>query len=119
MKKPVLLGIAQTPKHSVFAVEKKRQGLDATLRFFHELGFASWDTARLLGPIGGGDSGKPTMKYSNTLYEDKFFAIQKGQYNADVFFGKKRIVISIHTIDDERQKLASTILMFCVKLDAK
>ena len=44
--------------------------------------------------LGGGGTGK-AIKYANALYEDKFFALQRRQYSVQVFFGKKKVVVSI------------------------
>jgi hypothetical protein len=109
-KKIPLLGMAQTPKHSVFQLEKKNRCVDAVRDFLHELGFASWETVRLLKPIGGGDTGKPTMKYANVLYDDKFFALQKGQFSVQVFFGKKKVIVSITTMSDVQERLKTAII---------
>jgi hypothetical protein len=113
MKKPALLGMAQTPKHSVFQIEKKNRCVDAVRGFLHELGFASWDTARLLKPLGGADTGKPTVKFRSVLYDDKFFALQRGQYNVQVFFGKKKAVVSVVTLSGEQARLRAAMLKHC------
>jgi hypothetical protein len=112
MKKAVLLGLAQNAKQTVFQLEKKKQALEATRFFLHDLGFATWDTAKLLGPLGGGDTGKASIKYSNTLYDDKFFALQKGQFTVQVFFGKKKVLISILTAEDAQEQLKEKMLRF-------
>jgi hypothetical protein len=118
MKKLALLGAAQSPRQSVFQIEKKNYCVEAVRNFLHELGFASWDTAKLFGPLGGGDTGKPTMKYINAAYDDKFFALQKGQYTVQVFFGKKKVTISILTSDDVRELLMQKMSMFVEKNDS-
>jgi hypothetical protein len=118
MKKLALLGAAQSPRQSVFQIEKKNHCVEAVRNFLHELGFASWDTAKLFGPLGGGDTGKPTMKYVNAAYDDKFFALQKGQYTVQVFFGKKKVTISVLTLNDEQEKLKEKILLFTERKDA-
>jgi len=115
MKKAVLLGVAQGPKHSVFQLEKKKQALDAIRELLHNLEFATWDTAKLMGPLGAADTGKPTMKYSNSAYDDKYFAMSKGQYTVQVFFGKKKVILSVQTINDEREHLLSVVQKFCGK----
>ena len=89
LKRIGLLGMAQTPKHSVFRLEKKRHTVDAIRAFLQTIGFASWDSARLYSPLGGGDMGRPERKYTSTAYDDKYFSIPKGQYTVDVFFGKE------------------------------
>src|SRR5262245_24165482 len=101
MKKSVLLGMAQTPKHSVFQIEKKTHCVETVRNFLHNLGFASWDTARLLKPLGGADTGRAEIRFKSSFYDDKFFALQKGQYSAQIFFGKKKVIISITTLSDE------------------
>ena len=118
MAKAVLLGVAQAPKHSVFSLEKKKNSLDAIRGFLHELGFPSWDTARILGPIGGADRPKPTMKFKAALYDDKFFALNKGQYHVEIFFGKKKAVVSVTTTDDLREHLLKNLLLYCEKRDS-
>lgn len=112
-KRIVVLGMAQTPKHSVFRLEKKKQTVDTIRAYLQVLGYASWDTARLYAPLGGGDMGRPERKYTSTAYDDKYFSIPKGQYQVDVFFGKKTVVLSIYTVDDERDTLKVKLLQLC------
>jgi len=113
LKRIGLLGMAQTPKHSVFRLEKKRHTVDAIRAFLQTIGFASWDSARLYSPLGGGDMGRPERKYTSTAYDDKYFSIPKGQYTVDVFFGKRTVVLSIYTVDDDREALKTKLLEFC------
>jgi hypothetical protein len=112
MKKLALLGLAQTPKHSVFQIEKRNHCVETVRGFLHDLGFASWDTAKLVGPMGGGDTGRATIKYTNALYDDKYFSLSKGQYQVEVFFGKKKVLLSIFTISDEQNALKERMLKF-------
>lgn len=119
LKKIGLLGLAQTPKHSVFRLEKKKQTVDTIRAFLQTIGFASWDTARLYAPLGGGEMGRPERKYTSTAYDDKYFSIPKGQYTVDVFFGKKTVILSIYTVDDERDALKAKLLQFCDMKEAE
>ena len=118
-KKAVLLGYAQTPKQSVFQLEKKKLSLDAIRGFLDELGFASWEYNRLLAPIDGADTGKPRYFFKATLYDDKFFSFTRGQYLVQVFFGKKKIIMSVTTTDYVQERLKIIILSYTQLIEKK
>jgi|GEM_PF-5889771 len=118
-KKAILLGVAQTQKHSVFQLEKKKDALNAIRALLNDLGFASWDYNRVLSPIDGADTGKPRYKFKATLYDDKYFTMSKGQYTIDIFFGKKKVVIGIYTVDDVRAELLASMMKYCERKEEK
>ncbi len=117
VKKAVLLGFAQTPKQSVFQLEKKKTSLDALRGFLDELGFASWEYNRLLAPIDGADTGKPRYFFKAKLYDDKFFSFSRGQYLVQVFFGKKKVIMSVTTTDDVQERLKIIMMNYAQVVD--
>jgi hypothetical protein len=108
-----LLGLAQTPNQTVFQLEKKKEALNAIRGFLHELGFASWDYNRILVPMDGAD-GKPRVKFKAALYDDKYFAMSKGQYQVSIFFGKRKAIVSVRTIEDLQAVLKAALMKYAV-----
>jgi len=113
MKRMKLLGSALGPRQCVLQFEKKKQFLDDFSCFLHDLGFASWETARLLTPLGAKDTGKPILKYANTLYDDKYFSFKKGQYHIELFFGKKKVIVVINLLEEKQQEVLERVKKYC------
>jgi len=114
MKKLKLYGIKKGETHNVFQIEKNESFLEYFREFLHELGFKKHTTAtELLKLLGDSDDNYSAKKYSDELYQDKYFYFENEEYKIDVFFGKERVIISIFTSSDEQAKVTKSIMKFC------
>jgi len=114
MKKLKLYGIKKGETHNVFQIEKNESFLEYFRESLHELGFKKHTTAiELLKLLGDSDDNYSAKKYSDELYQDKYFYFENEEFKIDVFFGKERVIVSIFTSSDNQQKLTSLIMKFC------
>jgi len=114
MKKLKLYEIRKGEIHNVFHIEKNEAFLEKFREFLHALGFEKHITAKeLLKLLGDADNNYSAKKYSNELYEDKYFYFESGSYKIDVFFGKDKVIVSIFTSFDSQDKITKLITEFC------
>lgn len=114
MKKLKLHGLKKGETHNVFQIEKNESFLEYFREFLHALGFKKHATAiELLKLLGNSDDNYSAKKYSDELYQDKYFYFKNEEFKIDVFFGKERVIVSIFTSSDNQQKLTSLIMKFC------
>ena len=114
MKKLRLYGINKGETHNTFHIEKDESFLEYFREVLHELGFEKHITAReLLGLLGDSDNNYSAKKYSNDVYQDRYFYFESENYKIDIFFGRERIIISIFTQKDEQDKITKLIMNFC------
>lgn len=114
MKKLKLYGIKKGKTHNVFHIKKDEIFLESFRDFLYELGFKKYITAiELLKLLGDSDNNYSAKKYSNKLYQDKYFYFENKEFKIDVFFGKEIIIVSIFTSSDNQEKLTKLIMNFC------
>ena len=113
MKKLKLYGIKKGKTHNVFQIEKGASFLEYFREFLYKLGFEKGSTTELIKLLGGPDDNYSARKYSNKLYQDKYFYFENKEYKISVFFGKERIIVSIFTLSDSQQKITKLITKFC------
>lgn len=114
MKKLKLYGIVKGKKHNVFYIEKNEIFIEKFREVLHALGFDKRITAQeLLKLLGNSDNNYSAKKYSNELYQDKYFYFENENYKIDVFFGKDRIIVSIFTLVDNQSEITRLISEFC------
>jgi hypothetical protein len=114
MRKLKLLGLKKGKSHSVFHIEKDEIFLQKFRNFLHNLGFDKNITANeLLKLLGDVDNNYSMKKYSNELYQDKYFYFENENYRIDLFFGKEKITVSIFTSLDDQQIITKLITDFC------
>ena len=114
MKKLKLYGIKKGETHNVFQIEKGESFLEYFREFLHKLGFEKHTTAiELLKLLGDSDDNYSAKKYSDKLYQDKYFYFESKEFKIDVFFGKERVIVSIFTSSDNQQKLTKLMMKFC------
>ncbi|MEA3329412.1 MAG: hypothetical protein U9Q06_01585 [Nanoarchaeota archaeon] len=114
MKKLKLYAIKKEKTHNVFHIEKDESFLKHFRNFLHKLGFKQGETAiELLKLLGDLDDNYSARKYSDKLYQDKFFYFENKDFKIDLFFGKEIIIVSIFTLLDNQKKIMNLILEFC------
>ena len=114
MKKLKLYGIKKGETHNVFQIEKDESFLEYFREFLHELGFKKHTTAiELLKLLGDSDDNYSARKYTDELYQDKYFYFENEEYKIDVFFGKERVIVSIFTSSDEQERVTKLMMKFC------
>jgi len=100
--------------HNAFHIEKNESFLEYFREFLHSLGFTKLTTAgELLRLLGDSDDNYSARKYSDELYQDKYFYFENEDFKIDVFFGKERIIVSIFTSSDNQNKLSELMMKFC------
>lgn len=109
MEYPKLLGINKSPHHNVFIIEKKKEFLEGFRIFMHNIGFMEYDTSRILLPLGDTDNNYTGKRYSSKRYQDKYFYFQNEIYKVEIFFGIKKVIISIFTQKDMQHKIAKEL----------
>ena len=67
----------------------------------------------LLKLLGDSDDNYSAKKYSDELYQDKYFYFENEEFKIDVFFGKERVIVSIFTSSDEQEKVTKLMMKFC------
>jgi hypothetical protein len=114
MKKLKLYRLKKGETHSVFYIQKHENFLKCFQKFLFALGFEGWivnkELLRLLGDV---DNNYGLRKYSDKLYQDEYFYFESKQYKIDVFFGKKKIIVSIFTLCDKQKEISDLIFKFC------
>jgi len=114
MKKLKLYRIKKGETHNVFHIEKNEGFLEYFREFLHALGFKKHTTAiELLKLLGDSDDNYSGKKYSDELYQDKYFYFENEEFKIDVFFGKERVIVSIFTSSDNQNKITKLMMKFC------
>jgi hypothetical protein len=114
VKKLKLYMIKKSETHSVFHIEKNESFLEYFREFLHKLGFKKHITAiELLKLLGDSDDNYSAKKYSNKLYQDKYFYFENEKFKIDVFFGKEVVIVSIFTPSNNQNKITKLMMKFC------
>lgn len=114
MAKLKLYGVKKSEKHNVFHIEKDEILLEKFRECLRNLGVKSYKTADILSLLGDSDDNYQKRKYSNKLYQDKYFYFENEEFKIDVFFGKERVIVSIFTESDKQEEIMKQINKFCV-----
>lgn len=114
MKKLKLYGAKKEDNHCVYHIEKSELFLGQFREFLHSLGFKKLETAiELLKLLGDSDNNYSARKYSDELYQDKYFYFENKNYKVDVFFGRERVIVSIFLTTKDQIKINNLIMDFC------
>ncbi|MCW8966660.1 MAG: hypothetical protein OQK82_08260 [Candidatus Pacearchaeota archaeon] len=112
MRKPKILECNKSPLHNVFIVEKNKNVLKSIRDFLHSLDFKSHETIKLLYLLGDSDDNYSKKEYSAELYEDRYFNFSKKSIKIEVFFGNKKVALSIFTNKNIQNKLLNNFCHF-------
>ena len=104
-----MVGIRKYDNHISLTLKKKRSALFSLIGFISGLDFERKIHSELLHPMGDADDNYSREKYSSKLYEDKHFSFTNDKFDVEIFFGSKRIFVSVHSKNLEIDKVNSTI----------
>ena len=105
--------LAQTLRLLGEYIEKEESFLEYFREFLHTLGFKKQATAtELLKLLGDSDDNYSAKKYSDELYQDKYFYFQNEEFKIDVFFGKEIVIVSIFTSSNNQDRIIKLFMEF-------
>ncbi|MDP1693947.1 MAG: hypothetical protein Q8L34_00215, partial [Candidatus Woesearchaeota archaeon] len=88
-------GIRKTKTKLVVHFVKTVLVLDQLVSFLRQLGFATWDSNRVRSKLGDSDDNYTARSYSSELYQDLWLDWKSKEYEVEIFFGARRVILVV------------------------